>query len=73
VPIYARAVLPDPDGDDVRVHIDRIFRDEEEFDRWVDVAPEAIAAVIILSDDKPIPSERSSWRAPRSRQRSTTH
>ena len=57
MPIYARAALPYPDSDEdnLRIIIDRVFRKVDEFDRWVDVAPEAVGTIMIVSDDKPIP------------------
>ena len=57
MPIYARAALPYPDSDedDLRIIIARVFGKEDEFDRWVDVAPEAVGTITIVSDDKPIP------------------
>jgi len=57
VPIYAKAALPYPDSDEdnLRLIIDRVFRKVDEFDRWVDVPPEAVGTIMIVSDDKPIP------------------
>ena len=57
VSIDARAALPYPDSDEdnLRLIIDRVFRKVDELDRWVDVAPEAVGTIMIVSDDKPIP------------------
>ena len=60
MPIYAKAALPYPDSDEdnLRLILDRVFRKVDEFDRWVDVPPEAVGTIMNVSDDKPIPRVR---------------
>jgi hypothetical protein len=54
--IYARAILPDPDHAGRSVAIDRRFWNDDEFDAWLDYAPDAVAATLVISDDKPLPA-----------------
>jgi hypothetical protein len=53
--IFARAIIPDPDREGRTVAIDRMLRNEDEFDQWADYSPEAVAAIRIVSDNRPIP------------------
>jgi hypothetical protein len=54
--IYARRSPVGPDQRGRTAAIDHQFESEDAFDAWLDHAPDAVAATLVISDDKPLPT-----------------